>query len=319
MRKLLPFVPLAAIGCGSEYTPTTPPDLVGTMNPRPLEATTQVDRLLQVTQPEVDVLWVIDDSCSMSDEQNRLATNFPIFFDFFEGSGMEYHIGVVSTDMDNASKRGRLITKDGYRYLDPETPAAASVFAKMTLLGTSGSATEKGNDATYAALETERNNYNLGFLREKSGVHVIVVADEQDYSTNITPDELAAYLNGLRQDPDDVTFSGIVLNNDTKYKQVSNNVGGIIWDVAQQDWTLVLEMLGLQAAGLKREYFLSQLPVPGTIKVSVVENSITFSFTEGEDWEYNPIRNSISFHEYVPNPMAEVLLEYQILSSDHGE
>src|SRR5690606_19337258 len=117
----------------------------------------------------------------------------------------------------------------------------------MTLLGTSGSATEKGNDATYAALETERNNYNLGFLREKSGVHVIVVADEQDYSTNITPDELAAYLNGLRQDPDDVTFSGIVLNNDTKYKQVSNNVGGIIWDVAQQDWTLVLEMLGLQA------------------------------------------------------------------------
>src|SRR5690606_11370674 len=150
--------------------------------------------VLQVTHPEVDVLWVIDDSCSMSDEQNRLATNFPIFFDFFEGSGLDYHIGVVSTDMDNAMRKGRLVTKSGYRYLDPETPNAAQVFSGMSLLGTGGSATEKGNDAAYAALEVERNAYNVGFLRQNSGLHVIVVADEQDYSTNITPDELASYL-----------------------------------------------------------------------------------------------------------------------------
>lgn len=320
MRKLLPVLSLAAMGCAPEYIYGTQPPVSGTMNPRQLEGVTQVDTILQVTQPEVDVLWVVDDSCSMGDEQQRLGTNFPIFFDFFEGSGLDYHIGVVTTDMDAPARKGKLVTKNGERFITPETSAAATVFKNMTNLGTGGSADERGNEATYAALELERNAYNLGFLRENSGVHVIVVADEADYSTNITPEELASYLNGLRKDPDDVTFSGIVLANDVKYRAVSNAVGGIMWDVAEQDWTVVLEMLGLQAAGLKREYFLSQLPVPGTIEVWVHDlTGAELRFDEKEDWEYNPRRNSISFHTYVPEPMEEVVLKYEVLSSHHGE
>src|SRR5690606_5958005 len=115
---------------------------------------------------------------------------------------------------------------------------AASIFSAMTLLGTAGSGWERGLDGTYAALETERNAYNLGFMREKSSVHVIVVTDEDD-SSEITADELGSYLNGLRPDPDDVTFSVIVDYNwgGPDYLPVKNLVGGIEWDILDQDWT----------------------------------------------------------------------------------
>jgi len=320
MRKLLPVLTLAAVGCGSENViePWNPPNW--DVNPRPLEPTLHTDRILQVTQPEVDVLWVVDNSCSMGTYQSKLVDNFPVFFEYFEGSGMDYHIGVVSTDMDGMHEPyGRLVTRYGHRYLEPDTPNAAELFEKMAILGSSGSGWEKGKDATYAALETERLEYNLGFQRENSAIHVIVVTDEDD-SSEITSDELAAYLNGLRHDPDDVTFSAIVNYSfgAGDYLPVKNKVGGIEWDIQDEDWTQMLEHLGLQAAGLKREYFLSKLPVLGTIQVSVVENEITYKFTEGADWAYDPVRNSIAFHDYVPNPMAEVLITYRILSTDHG-
>lgn len=311
----LPII-LSLSGCMDYHFPPVI-DYPSMYNPRPKQPVYHTDAILQITQPEVDVLWVVDDSCSMYEEQQRLATNFPIFFEFFEGSGLDYHIGVVSTDMDNAIRKGKLVTKNGYRYIDPETPNAAKTFADMSILGTSGSGTERGKDATYTALEIEKDLYNIGFLRDTSTVHVIVVTDEDDRSNIVTSDELGAYLNGIRQDPDDVTFSAIIDYNigAGHYLPVKNLVGGIEWNILEPDWTDLLRELGLQAAGLKKEYFLSQLPVPNTIEVTVKYNELTFEFTEGEDWTYNPVRNSITFHEFVPEPLSNIIIRYQILSA----
>ena len=49
----------------------------------------------------LDILWVIDNSCSMTEEQQALSQNFASFVQYFVGSGLDYHIGVVSTDWDN--------------------------------------------------------------------------------------------------------------------------------------------------------------------------------------------------------------------------
>jgi len=314
MRRIWPVIPMIAAGCATEYTPGTEVERAGAMNPRPLETVRHTDRILQVNQPEVDVLWVVDSSGSMGDDQDAVKKHFPIFFEFFEGSGTDYHLGVISTDMYMASRQGRLITVNGRRYIDPDTPNAAQVFNSM--MPALGVDTEQGTDATYAALETQRMDYNLGFLREKSSVHVIVISDEWD-SSEMAAEELASYLNGLRQDPDMVTFSSI--SRPDSYVNVTNMVGGIHHPILETDWGLVLEQLGLQAAGLKREYFLSRLPVPDTIVVTVQEGENVFSFSEGADWVYNPVRNSISFHKYVPNPFAEVIIDYALLSAHDAD
>jgi hypothetical protein len=82
-----------------------------------------------------------------------------------------------------------------------------------------------------------------------------------------------------------VTFSSIVGPRPTgcdgpsgtaaaglRYIEVSQQIGGIIEPICVRDWTTVLEGLGLMAAGLKEEFFLSELPVPSTLRVWATQN-----------------------------------------------
>jgi len=50
---------------------------------------------------EVDVLFVIDNSGSMAEEQAQLAQNFAAFLNVLEGAGASYRLGVTTTDAGN--------------------------------------------------------------------------------------------------------------------------------------------------------------------------------------------------------------------------
>ena len=320
---------LLAGGC-IEYTPSSTLPPAGVANPRPLETPRQTDKLVQVQVPEVDILFTIDNSCSMWEEQTALANNFPIFMDFFLGSGLDYHIGVISTDTYDNSHSGKLIQASGYRWIDEETTQPSDVFGQMAVLGTGGSGDEKGRDAAYRGLEIltqSETDYNYGFVREDASLHTVFVSDENDHSDTITRGEWVGYLTTLKWSEDMITASSIVSPNPVcpdaaepgdDYVSVTNSVGGIFWSICNDDWGDVLEQLGIQASGLRREYFLSQLPVPGTIEVWVVENGVTYTFEEEIDWIYDENRNSIMFNEYVPGALAEVFVEYDELSASEA-
>lgn len=321
MKKI--FLSLALLmGC-IEYQPTSTLPPAGAPNPKPLTVTEQTDKLVQVTEPEVDILWVIDNSCSMYEEQTGLATNFPVFMDYFLGSGLNYHIGVVSTDMTNGAHTGRLREVSGHRFIDEDTPSPSQVFSSMAVMGTGGSADERGRDAAYMGLEILKDGYNSGFVREDATLHVVAISDENDHSYQISLQEYINWMLTLKYGEDMVTFSSIVSPSPvcagaaepgTDYTAITNAVGGINWSICNDDWATVLEQLGLQAAGLKREYFLSQLPVPGTIDVAVSDGGTVYSFEEEIDWVYNQVRNSIIFNEYIPGALAEVHVTYDLLS-----
>jgi hypothetical protein len=316
---------LLAGGC-IEYQPASTVPPVGVANPRPLETPRQTDKLVQVQVPEVDILWTIDNSCSMFEEQTALAENFPVFMDFFLGSGLDYQIGVVSTDVGD---NGKLETANGYKWIDEDTDNPSAVFSAMAVLGTSGSGIEKGRDQAYDALEikTQPDKYNEGFIRDDAALHLVFVSDEDDQSAFARP-EFVSYLKTLKWSEDMVTSSSIVSPNPVcpaaatpgdEYIAVTNAVGGIFWSICSEEWVELLENLGIQASGLKREYFLSQLPVLGTIEVWVVENGVTYTFLEDVDWVYDEQRNSIGFNEYVPGALAEVFVEYDVLSAIEGD
>lgn len=294
--------------------------------PPTLDNPIQRDRIVQITTPLVDVLWVVDNSESMLNEQSALADNFPAFMDYFLNSGLDYHIGVVSTDMVNPNESGRLIeASTGERYISLETEEPMVTFAEIAQLGANGDGTERGRDAAYTALELLKDSYNTGFLRndELSGVHVMIVTDEQDWSNAslITKEEFAVYLNDLRIDEELVSFNSICMppnvpiNGGDEYVYVTEEVGGILHDIREDDWVNVLDTLGMQAAGLKSEFFLSKLPVVSTIEVQVHDpdgNVIPFENTE---YTYSLKRNSINFNTFVPTPLSEVYIEYTILSA----
>src|SRR4051812_21234190 len=48
--------------------------------------------------PDVDLLFVIDNSPSMANNQLILANSFSTFIDSFAQKGLHFHLGIVSTD-----------------------------------------------------------------------------------------------------------------------------------------------------------------------------------------------------------------------------
>jgi hypothetical protein len=323
---------LVAAGC-QEYAigDNVPP--VGEANPVELDNPVNVDKIVQVTTPSVDVLWIVDNSCSMDGEQRQLAENFPAFMPYFLGSGLDYHIGVVSTDMVDPQQKGKLIAADnGDKWIDVDSDNPEAMFQQMSQLGTSGDGLrESGRGAGYTALELFADSFNQGFLRDDrgAGIHVIVVSDEVDGTPAnvITKDEFIDWMNDLRPDDDALaTFSSIVNPPDvgpvqapgTDYLYLTDGIGGIKWPIHSPDWITVLEQLAIQAAGLKREYFLSQLPVRDTIEVQVTqpdpEGGPPDTITDAT-WKYSVPRNSITFDTFIPLPLSEVHIGYTVLSS----
>jgi hypothetical protein len=331
-RSVVVLAPLMAVGCGNDYDVVRDFPEWGRAAPVPLENEVQVDEIVQVTTPMVDILWTIDNSCSMSNEQKDLTTNFPVFMDYFLGSGLDYHVGVTSTDIDgnyNGSK-GKLRQIGGLKWLEPETSSPIEVFSAMATMGTMGSGTEKGLGGTYQALELNEDTTNSGFYRDEAALHTIIVSDEPDMTPAnvITQPEFVQWYDSIKDEADMRTFSGIVdFQVGTKYKNSVTQIGGIVWDIKQNDWPELLERLGVQAAGLKREYFLSHLPVPNTIAVHIkgldgalsdyaeaVLDPVTGEPLSG-DWTYDASRNSITFLSFIPESLTTVVIDYTLLAS----
>ena len=82
---------LMALGC-SEYSYTSK---------------YQKDVFQQVRRNTVDVLLVVDDSCSMAEEQNKLADNFQSFISAFNGVDVDWQIAVTTTDTYRTDIPGR--------------------------------------------------------------------------------------------------------------------------------------------------------------------------------------------------------------------
>ena len=109
LRPFASVLVLAGFGCKPEY---------GAASFRPARSNhvppTQVDTLVQVADPLVDVLFVVDNSASMSDDQYELGQHFGAFLDPFVGAGFDWHIGVVSTDLVDEHQGGRLHPFENY-------------------------------------------------------------------------------------------------------------------------------------------------------------------------------------------------------------
>lgn len=330
-------------GCGIESDLLgDPPDALAVNTPIAANPV-QEDRIVQVQQPRVDVLFIVDNSCSMSEEQAALSDNFPDFMDYFVGSGLDYHIGVISTDMsDTANHAGKLQVAGGLSFIDENTPNPANIFAQMASLGTNGDFEEKGRAAAYTMVEIKRDiPRNEGFYRDDAALHLVFISDEEDQSgaNPVSRLEFREWMENLKWSPEMVTAHGVFFIPNTscpagdtpgaEYQAYTDWTDGVAFSLCEPNWAPLLEELGLQTSGLKREYFLSKIPVttPWSIDVKVVvvneegaEVTLGFpSCLSGDEVTdatcraaYSPGRNSVTFLDYVPDPLSQVLVTYNI-------
>lgn len=164
---------------------------------------------------DVDVLFVIDNSGSMREEQQSLAANFDRFVNVLSdapGGLPSLHLGIVSSDMGAGpygimgctgnGDNGLLLSQPSSScpapgpepfIIDLASPSGSrttnyagsltDVFSCISQLGTTGCGFEQHFESMRRALNGS-NAQNNGFLRPDAILAVIMVADEDDCSTD---------------------------------------------------------------------------------------------------------------------------------------
>jgi hypothetical protein len=141
----------------------------------------------------VDILFVVDNSGSMGSKQTQLANNIDTFMNVFTLSGIDYHIGFITTD--SYDTQGPLITSSTQ---DPVTTAVNII----QNIGVNGDYIEKGIDYSYFALQP---GYDFGpgsaFWRKDSKLIIIYISDEDDQSTSVSIADLKNYIFSAKGSP----------------------------------------------------------------------------------------------------------------------
>jgi hypothetical protein len=187
-----------------------------------------------------DVLFVVDDSCSMADEQAQLASDMDVILHELLDNKVDFHLGVVTTDIDAVLTAGELRQADGVKWVEPTTPNPGQVFSAMVNAGTLGSGTEKGLGAAYIALEEKEAVENAGFLRPDAMLAVVVLSDEEDATpaSVITQPDFVDWFDRLKASPASSWFHSIVApGGGTRYVDTSLATGGLGEAITSADWT----------------------------------------------------------------------------------
>lgn len=263
-------------------------------------------------QPEVsasaDVLFVVDNSCSMEEEQGRLASNFDAFVEVLSASYADFQLGVITTDVEDlGALQGELYTRD--------TPDLAAQFKETVMVGTRGSKDEQGFENALLALQ-----YNPQFLRKDARLNVVFLSDEDDHS----PAPVSAYLNEYKalsgtggllvhgivgDQPYGCAAQGTAANAGERYIEAAEISGGYRDSICAEDYSDVLSRIGLQVVGLNDTFALNALPESDTLQVWV--DKVLIPEREVDGWTYEPGPNAVVFHgRSVPRAGMEIFIEY---------
>ena len=211
-------VALVASACGSSSsregfadTPTTTegapatPAPAGTIGGKPAGENPAADEC-----QKMDIVFVVDDSGSMQEEQTNLATNFPKFvtvLDSFKtksGAKLDYRVAVTTTGRDvkysieapgfgtfpmdekgddGAFKNTKSCGAATKRWVDHTDTDKSTRFSCLAKVGTGGPSIEMPLEALKLAVnERVADGTNAGFLRPDALLAVVILTDEDDCS-----------------------------------------------------------------------------------------------------------------------------------------
>jgi hypothetical protein len=300
---------------------------------------TQTDVFLQEPMAEVDILWVVDNSHSMQQEQEQLADGFDAFVKSLEDTNIDFHLAVVSTDMDLSNNRRGVMLGDPH-VLTSEVPSYKGHFKTRVQVGIDGSDKEKGISSALAALsEPLVSGKNEGFLREDATLAIIFVSDENDCSDNealagvesaacytqqdslISVRDAILDLKAMKPPGVRVIASGIVgpKAEDAcdgtwpghRYIGMAEGTGGIVGDICDSDYSSVMEDMGLSVSGVLNTFELTYAAIEESLVVTVDDIEIENDAETG--WTYDSEYWLIRFDgDFVPDRGSTIHATYEI-------
>ncbi|MCM2349949.1 MAG: hypothetical protein NDI69_07995, partial [Bacteriovoracaceae bacterium] len=263
---------------------------------------------------KLDIVWIIDNSGSMSDEQEALGENFNSFIQDFITKDVDFKMAITTTDTSSYSKAGLMVT-DSDKKLNTAAAKSNPVqfmedFKRMVKVGTKGSGYEKGLEAS----EGFMNKYARTFLRPDAYLAVVVLSDEEDQSAKSVA-SYTDYLKSFKSEAGLIKVYSIVdvgLTNNQgygvstgfeRYADASKNTAGIVADI-RNDFHRSLSDMGDSIINLLDSFALANDPVDGTLKVFV--NGV-----QTTDYTFDAASRSIKFDSaHLPPVGAEISVTY---------
>jgi hypothetical protein len=258
-----------------------------------------VDSFIQPTSMEgVDILWVIDTSGSMHDDEPRLLAGIDAMMNSLPAQG--WRLNMISNSPPHVHTDAQF----------PLVPGDTLADAKAMFYNMKNGHYEMGFDALEAYLY--HNPYASQWMRNEAALLVVFVSDEEDQS-NQTVGEFVNYYTGLRDhvflasivhlDPADSLCN--VSHYNTGYNSIdaTDQLGGVVVDICSEDWAPGVQDASAQVEPYE-ELGLTHKPVDNEIYVFI--NGVP-----NYDWYYVRSDNTVYF-DIVPesNDIVEVAYPY---------
>jgi len=282
---------------------------------------TTVETFVQPALPLVDILFTVDDSCSMADEQAALAMNFSSFISYANQANVDYRIAITTTDDFSSTGQGRFVTNGGSAVLERTTPNVQQAFALRVNVGTNGSGAEMPLATTLKALTSPLiTGTNSGFLRDDANLAIIIVTDAPDQSSQ--PIDYFTTRLPLVKGPRRIhqvsvsaigpfTPAGPMCSiegvDPGRYQALVTRTNGVKSDICTSNWARDLEALGRSALGPRSSFFVRNPPdTQQPIDVQVNGQSVSNA------WNYDTNANAIVFQPaQAPGSGTTLTVTYQ--------
>ena len=250
--------------------------------------------------PPSDILFSVDQSCSMEDDNALLAANFSTFISQLSTYTSDWQIMIANAD--NGCNNGGIY--------NPNTPGYVSSFQSNIQTGGSGYNTERLLTIVSSAVEnTDSGECNYGFLRQNAMLHIITVSDEPDQSSS----GHSTYVNQIiakKGASENVRISVIYNPNDNwgRYTGAATDTGGLIFDIRNSNWASPsnLQLLA-EASVISDQYDLTNQALEHTIQVFV--NGYEVAFSSG-NWHYDSSSNAVVFDQSPPQEGDNISITY---------
>lgn len=230
----------------------------------------------QAPLPAVDVLWVIDNSCSMAEEQTALATAFDSFIQALVDYDLAWQAGVIASDTSDVQAG---VLRGNPWIVHPDLSDPTSAFGEAADVGTSPTVIEAGLDAAWLALNPPlSDSENIGFRRQDAALHVVIVSDGEDQSGAILgQDPVGAFAQYLADEAERTGRSAVLSaiiglppdGCDTaipseRYAEVANLTGGVTGSICDADLGPVIAAIGEAGVDWPSSFALQASPATGS-------------------------------------------------------
>ena len=271
------------------------------------------------TQEEVailDVLFVIDNSGSMSPYQLELANQMALFMNIFIGSNANYHLGFVTTD------EARLVEFEGLSWIDP-TYVFPVYWTQGVIasIGIRGSGNEQGIYNAKAALLAS-GVLGSEFIRDNATAVIIYVSDEEDHSVG-TWTSFTGFFDNFKASPALMRHFAVIgdypdgclypwgtgnrrIQFGSGYYHMTQRYGGNSYSLCASDWGQQMQSLASSVITQNIFQLEEEDPIESTIVVKVNGQIVTL-------WAYDISTNSVVFDiTGIPTPNQTITIEYSV-------